>query len=70
MRFFDQADRQGGDPIPYSAPRAITGSVQRLNLGKAKARVEKRPPLEWQTAAWRYYDTIGEVHYAVTPRRA
>lgn len=64
MRFFDNGDRVATQPIPFNAPRAITGSVQRLNLSKGKARTEKRPPLEWQTAAWRYYDTIGEIHYA------
>lgn len=64
MRFFDNGDRAGGEPIPYNAPRPIVASVQHLNLNKGKSRTEKRPPLEWQVAAWRYYDTIGEIHYA------
>jgi hypothetical protein len=65
VRFFDSnGDRHSGEPIPYNAPRAILGSVQRLNLKKGAQRSEKRAPLEWQIAAWRFYDQIGEIHYA------
>lgn len=59
-----QNDRSAGDPIPYDAPRPITAAVERINLDKKGERVDKRPTSAWQTAAWQYFDSIGEIHFA------
>jgi hypothetical protein len=42
----------------------MVGAGQRLNLGKARDTVDKRGATEWQLAAWRFFETIGEIHYA------
>jgi hypothetical protein len=63
-RFFDKADATA-TTIPYNQPRAMVGSAERLSLSRNQAeRVDKRAAMEWQTAAWRFYDTIGELHFA------
>jgi hypothetical protein len=61
-----QVDSGGPRFLPaYDAPRPIVGAGQRLNLSKRGGeRVDKRDAAEWQKAAWRFFEQIGEVHYA------
>ena len=65
-RFFSASEVQP-EPreIPFDQPRAMVGSAERLNLTRNTAeRVDKRAPLDWQLAAYRFFDTIGEIHFA------
>ena len=62
-------DRQPGDvpaePAVYSQPRTIVASAQRLDL-KAKStrrEIERKTSREWQTAAWDYFDAVGEIRF-------
>ena len=68
VRFFDRDgspfDVDGVKPPVYNAPRPLIGAAQRLNLSKGRDRIDKRPPLEWQQAAWRMFEQIGEIHFA------
>jgi hypothetical protein len=64
-RFFDTPVDQDGHPIlTYNRPRPIIGAAQRLNLSKRGDKLDKRAPQEWQIAAWRFFENIGEIHYA------
>lgn len=66
-RFFDTPTDDEGHPIlTYNRPRPIVGAAQRLNLAKSSGqqRIDKRAPQEWQIAAWRFFENIGEIHYA------
>ncbi len=65
-RFF-QTVEPDGIPVPsptYDQPRPLIGAGQRLNLARSKDRLDKRAVSEWQVAAWRFFETIGEIHYA------
>ena len=60
MKFFDE---DGGRlPPAANAHRAMHGAAKVLDL--TKARDEARRPEAWQTAAWQFYDAIGELHFA------
>ena len=66
-RFFadPQVDPGGPRELPaYDQPRAMVGAGQRLNLTKPGEKLDKRPTSEWQIAAWRFFEQIGEIHYA------
>jgi hypothetical protein len=64
-RFFDTPTDDDGHPIlTYNRPRPIVGAAQRLNLSKHGEKLDKRAPQEWQIAAWRFFENIGEIHYA------
>jgi len=69
INFFDddpvELDRYRAQPAPYSQPRSLTGAAQRLKLtDNARERVDKRKVSAWQTAAWQFFDQIGEVKFA------
>lgn len=67
LEFFtqDQVTETNFHLKPYNAGRALTGSAERLTLDKSAAnKVEKRTTSAWQTAAWQYLDSIGEIHFA------
>lgn len=49
---------------PYDQPRPVTAATQPLNLSKSKNPQELRTVSAWQTAAWNYYDQLGEIKYA------
>lgn len=49
---------------PYDTPRPVVGSAERINLDANRTN-EARKASAWQTAAWSYYDQIGEVKYAL-----
>lgn len=66
-RFFS---RSGGDEearpaeaVVYNHPRAIVAASNVIDLRKSR-HVELRRSLDWQTAAWNYYDQVGELKYA------
>ena len=42
----------------------MVGAAQRLNLTKPGEKLDKRNAQDWQVAAWRFFETIGEIHYA------
>ena len=64
-RFFDTPTDDEGHPIlTFNRPRPIVGAAQRLNLSKQGEKLDKRPPQDWQIAAWRFFENIGEIHYA------
>jgi hypothetical protein len=63
-RFFADADAVPVAPPTYDQPRPLIGAGQRLNLTRSKERLDKRAVAEWQVAAWRFFETIGEIHYA------
>jgi len=64
-RFFDTPTDNEGHPIlSYDRPRPIVGAAQRLNLSKFGEKMDKRAPQDWQIAAWRFFEQIGEIHYA------
>jgi len=39
----------------------MVGAGQRLNLTKPGEKLDKRPTSEWQIAAWRFFEQIGEI---------
>lgn len=52
-------------PRPFSYNRPMTAAASRLDLKKAaKNNTTKRSSLNWQEAAWDYYDQISEVKFA------
>jgi hypothetical protein len=58
-------DAGGPRKLPrYDTPRAMVGAGQKLNLGKQGEVLDKRPTSEWQIAAWRFFEQVGEIHYA------
>jgi hypothetical protein len=65
-RFFDTTpvDKDGHPILAFNRPRPIVGAAQRLNLSKVGDQMDKRPPQDWQIAAWRFFEQIGEIHYA------
>lgn len=65
-RFFSDTptDDDGHPILAYDRPRPMVGAAQRLNLSRVGDKLDKRAPQEWQIAAWRFFDTIGEVHFA------
>ena len=64
-RFFDTPTDDKGHPIlTFNRPRPMVGAAQKLNLSKVGEKLDKRPPHEWQIAAWRFFENIGEIHYA------
>ena len=56
----------GRPPIPYRHPRPIVAATERIKVGNdsAAALNTKRPTSAWQTAAWSYFDAIGEIRFA------
>ena len=65
-RFFaeTETDDTGSPVLRFNRPRPIVGAAQRLNLSKFGEKLDKRPPQDWQIAAWRFFENIGEIHYA------
>src|SRR3954468_3940033 len=65
LRFFETGEVEDAfATLPYSTPRAIVASTERLKLDKAGEKVDKRPTSAWQTVSWQMFDAIGELHYA------
>ncbi len=60
--FSDDSARQ--QPPAVNAPRGFTASAAKIDLSKRADSTEKRKPSSWQTAAWGFYDQIGELHFA------
>lgn len=54
-------------PPAYSTTRAMTAAATRMNLtDKAEAervKASREASKSWQTEAWEYYDSIGEIKY-------
>ena len=56
-------------PLSYNAPRPLTAAAVQIKLNDAgeaalfKAR-RSSASTSWQTEAWEYYDSIGEIKYA------
>ena len=65
-KFFSETetDDHGSPVLRYNRPRPIVGAAQRLNLSKFGEKLDKRQPQEWQIAAWRFFENIGEIHFA------
>jgi hypothetical protein len=65
-RFFEpvETDDKGSPKLTYGRPRPLVGAGQKLNLSKVGEKMDKRPAAEWQIAAWRFFEQIGEIHYA------
>lgn len=56
-------------PLPFTAVRSMTASARRINLDDQNAvemLARARNGNEWQSEAWEYYDSIGEIKYAFT----
>jgi hypothetical protein len=57
------------EPAAFGTPRALTAAAAQLKIGdKGEAELFKArrqsASSSWQTEAWEYYDSIGEVKYA------
>jgi len=46
-------------------PKALVSSARRINVGKNRDAFKVSRNDGWQDAAWGFYDTIGEFHFAV-----
>lgn len=69
LSFFDDEvvdlDAHRAEAVPYSTPRGLTAAAERLTLNSAiRESVDKRKVSAWQTAAWQFFDQIGEVKFA------
>lgn len=71
LNFFDapapiELDDYRAKPAPFNKPRAITGAAEpmKLNSTNQRERVDKRKVQAWQTAAWQFFDQIGEIKFA------
>lgn len=62
MRFFDDEGRRSSPAA--NVPRGFSGSAKRIDLEKRDELQSKLIPEAWQTAAWSFYDAIGELHFA------
>ena len=57
------------EPLAYNSPRPLTAAAAQIKLNDAgeaalfKAR-RSSASTSWQTEAWEYYDSIGEIKYA------
>lgn len=58
-------------PLPYDAPRPVRASAQVIKLETrteidafTRANARATAPDAWQSAAWDYFDEVGEVKYA------
>lgn len=53
--------------IAYDSPRPLTAAAEQIDLSQARVggTASLRKALAWQQAAWGYYDSIGEVKYAL-----
>ncbi|HSX22675.1 MAG TPA: hypothetical protein VLE97_07895 [Gaiellaceae bacterium] len=51
---------------PANATRSMTGSAEKLEVNPSSGRVAKRPVSTWQTAAWGYFESIGEIHFGLS----
>jgi hypothetical protein len=51
---------------PADATRTMIGSAEKIEINPSSGRMSKRPPSTWQTAAWGYYESIGEIHFGLT----
>jgi hypothetical protein len=57
------------EPVAYNSPRPLTAAAAQIKIGdKGEAELFKArrqsASSSWQTEAWEYYDSIGEVKYA------
>lgn len=64
-RFFDTGDviERPAEAAPFTAPRPFQASATVLDLSKKKETLV-RSAEAWQTAAWNYFDAIGELKFA------
>jgi hypothetical protein len=51
---------------PADATRALVGAAERLELDTTSGRIAKRPTSAWQSAAWGYFESIGEIHFSLS----
>src|SRR5262249_34726423 len=51
---------------PYNATRSMVASAERISANPGPQQVAKRPSSAWQSAAWGYFETIGEVHFGLS----
>lgn len=68
-RFFDDHKKDLDVPAEskeYGAPRGMTASAEvfRPRHNSKQVGMERRKAVEWQNAAWDYFDQIGELKYA------
>lgn len=57
------------EPVAYNSPRPLTAAAAQVRIGdKGEAELFKArrqsASSSWQTEAWEYYDSIGEIKYA------
>ncbi len=57
------------EPVSYNSPRPLTAAAAQIKIGdKGEAELFKSrrqsASSSWQTEAWEYYDSIGEIKYA------
>jgi len=51
----------------YNQERGLTAAAEIFKpAANLDSRVDKRPTTAWQTAAWRAFEDIGEVHYGIS----
>ena len=64
-RFFarDEPDARPAEAVGYNHPRPVTAASNVIDLSRRRTQ-DLRKALDWQTAAWNYYDQVGELKYA------
>jgi len=52
--------------LPFSAPRALQASAQRVKLNDSRdiEQIRRRSQVQWQRRAWEYFDVIAEIGFA------
>lgn len=45
----------------YNSPRALTGAAERINLQQAAKVTQQKRSMQWQHAAFDYFDRVGEL---------
>jgi hypothetical protein len=64
VKFFSETKPDDRPRLTFDRPRPMVGAAQRLNLTRPGEKVDKRNATEWQIAAWRFFESVGEIHYA------
>lgn len=57
------AFRKNPTTVTEPAPRSLIAAATRVNLRDSAWRSYRLRDEQWQTEAWRFYDSIGELHY-------
>jgi hypothetical protein len=52
--------------LPFSAPRSLQASAQRVKLNEPRDvdQIRRRSEIVWQRRAWEYFDIVAEIKYA------